>query len=144
MAQRQPVDYVNPNIGGIGHLLQPTLPLVHLPNSMMRISRQPKGYQSEQIDYFPIQIYSYRFGMVGKIMITQGNLTAEPKVWASHYDHDFETSKPYYYSVLLEDYDIYTEITVQEHSAFYRFNFQSDRLAHIYIQTQEEGMRQVY
>lgn len=30
------VDYVNPNIGNISHLLVPTYPTVHLPNSMLR------------------------------------------------------------------------------------------------------------
>ena len=143
MSEKDPVDYVNPNIGGIGHLLQPTLPLVHLPNSMMRISRQPKGYQSEQIDYFPIQIYSYRFGLVGKMMITQGKLNPDPTEWSSHYDHDFEITKPFYYSVLLEDYDIHTDLTVNEHSAFYRFNFQSEEQSYLYIQTQNEGFIEI-
>ena len=31
-----PVDYVNPYIGNISHLLVPTYPTVHLPNSMLR------------------------------------------------------------------------------------------------------------
>jgi predicted alpha-1,2-mannosidase len=143
MTQKDPVDYVNPNIGGIGHLLQPTIPLVHLPNSMMRISRQPKGFQSERISYFPIQIYSHRFGMIGKLMITQDTLNPDPETWASEYDHDFETAKPYYYSVLLEDYDIYTEITTHEHSAHYRFNFQSQKPANLYIQTQNKGLIEI-
>ena len=29
-----PVDYVNPYIGNISHLLVPTYPTIHLPNSM--------------------------------------------------------------------------------------------------------------
>ena len=32
-----PVDYVNPYMGNISHLLVPTYPTVHLPNSMLRI-----------------------------------------------------------------------------------------------------------
>ena len=31
------VDYVNPYIGNISHLLVPTYPTVHLPNSMLRV-----------------------------------------------------------------------------------------------------------
>lgn len=31
-----PVDYVNPYMGNISHLLVPTYPTVHLPNSMIR------------------------------------------------------------------------------------------------------------
>ncbi|MDD6052696.1 MAG: hypothetical protein PUB91_02635, partial [Bacteroidales bacterium] len=32
-----PVDYVNPYMGNISHLLVPTYPTVHLPNSMLRV-----------------------------------------------------------------------------------------------------------
>ena len=35
--ERTPVDYVNPYIGNISHLLVPTYPTVHLPNSMLRV-----------------------------------------------------------------------------------------------------------
>ena len=32
----EPVDYVDPYIGSISHLLVPVYPTVHLPNSMVR------------------------------------------------------------------------------------------------------------
>jgi len=32
----EPVDLVNPYMGNISHLLVPTYPTVHLPNSMLR------------------------------------------------------------------------------------------------------------
>ena len=35
---KEPVDYVNPNIGGIGQLLSSTSPSVVMPYGMMRIS----------------------------------------------------------------------------------------------------------
>ncbi|MGD0755991.1 MAG: hypothetical protein ABR927_13140, partial [Bacteroidales bacterium] len=44
---QDPVDLVNPNIGGISPLLETTVPLVNLPNSMMRIYRLPGDYQAE-------------------------------------------------------------------------------------------------
>ena len=34
---KNPVDYVNPYMGNISHLLVPTYPLVHLPNGMLRV-----------------------------------------------------------------------------------------------------------
>ena len=34
---KTPVDYVNPYLGNISHILVPTYPTVHLPNSMLRI-----------------------------------------------------------------------------------------------------------
>lgn len=36
-ADRTPVDYVNPYIGNISHLLVPTFPTIQLPNSMLRV-----------------------------------------------------------------------------------------------------------
>jgi hypothetical protein len=38
--QKEPVDYVSPNIGGIGHLLTATLPYVQRPHGMARPSRR--------------------------------------------------------------------------------------------------------
>ena len=37
LSEKEPVDYVNPYIGNISHLLVPTYPTVHLPNSMLRV-----------------------------------------------------------------------------------------------------------
>ena len=36
---KEPVEYVNPYMGNISHLLVPTYPTVHLPNSMLRAKR---------------------------------------------------------------------------------------------------------
>ena len=35
---KAPVDYVSPNIGGIGQLLQPTVPYAQYPHGMMRVA----------------------------------------------------------------------------------------------------------
>lgn len=35
--EKTPVDYVNPYIDNISHLLVPTFPTIHLPNSMLRV-----------------------------------------------------------------------------------------------------------
>lgn len=37
ISERTPVDYVNPYIGNISHLLVPTFPTIQLPNSMLRV-----------------------------------------------------------------------------------------------------------
>lgn len=39
--QKEPVDYVSPNIGGIGQLLTPTIPYVQRPHGMARLARSP-------------------------------------------------------------------------------------------------------
>jgi predicted alpha-1,2-mannosidase len=115
-----PVDFVNPDIGGISPLLQTTVPLVNLPNSMMRIHRLPGNYQAEMINGFPFILCGHRNGTAGLLMPASGNITADQKKWHSYYDHDYEVCTPYYYSVWLEDPDINLEFTVAEKSSFYR------------------------
>ncbi len=135
----EPVDTVNPDIGGMSHLLVPTLPLVHLPNSMVRISRQPQGYNQEKITHFPINIISHRMAAAGRIMVTTGEINTNPDTWSSTYDHDFETTKPYHYSVLLEDHNIDLELTTTEHTVFYQFKGNSNNKINLYLQTINNG-----
>lgn len=137
------VDYVDPNIGGIGHMLQPTLPTVQLPNCMIRIAPS-KGtnldkYLADKINEFPLNITSHRIADAFGIMATSGNLKVKKFDYASAYDHDNETATPYYYSVALEDYDINAEYTVTEHSAFFRFGFTRPEDSHILLRAQRKG-----
>ena len=44
-SKAEPVDYVNPYMGNISHLLVPTYPIVHLPNSMLRVYPQRGDYR---------------------------------------------------------------------------------------------------
>ena len=114
-----PVDYVNPNIGGISQLLETTVPLVYLPNSMMRIHRLPGNYQSEKISGFPFILCGHRNGTAGLLMPTSGSTSNDRRLWQSYYDHDYEVCTPYYYSVWLEDPDVNLEFTVAEKSSFF-------------------------
>jgi predicted alpha-1,2-mannosidase len=115
-----PVDLVNPNIGGISPLLETTVPLVNLPNSMMRIHRLPGNYQAEKIKGFPFIVCGHRNGTAGLLMPSSGVRSADQEKWQSYYDHDYEVCTPYYYSVWLEDPDINLEYTVTEKSSFYQ------------------------
>jgi predicted alpha-1,2-mannosidase len=116
----EPVDLVNPNIGGISPLLETTVPLVNMPNSMMRIHRLPGYYQAEKVDGFPFILCGHRNGTAGLLMPTSGAISNDPKKWQSYYDHDYEVCTPYYYSVWLKDPDVNLEFSVTEKSSFYR------------------------
>ena len=137
------IDYVNPNIGGVGHLLHATRNLVHLPNGMMRVARDPKGYQAEKISWFPINIMSHRSITAGRLMATVGGTNEDPASWASYYDHDFETTSPYLYEVVLQDYNIDVAFTVNKRSAFYGFTFNGKGSGNIYIQNRGSGYVEV-
>lgn len=140
---KEPVDYVNPDIGGISHLLVPTYHTVHLPNSMLRFNpvKSPgisDHYVASRIYGLPINFPGHRQKPVMSIMPLLGNLVVDLDAVASDYDHDFETVTPYYYTVLLEENEIYAEFTPHERSAIYRFTFPETAPAHIIIRGEDQ------
>lgn len=67
------VDYINPYMGNISHLLVPTFPTVHLPNSMMRIHPVRKELTASKIKGLPVLLTSHRGDMAFSINPLQGN-----------------------------------------------------------------------
>ena len=57
---KQPVDYVNPYIGGISHLLVPTYPTIHLPNSMLRVYPERADFTGDLLNGLPLVVTSHR------------------------------------------------------------------------------------
>jgi len=119
-------DLVNVQIGAVSHLLVPTYPTVHIPNSMVRIypfttPGVNDNYLASRIFAFPVNIPSHRRAPFTTIMATSFMGSLHQDSVASAYDHDFETATPYYYTVLLEDSDIWVECTVTEHGMIYQF-----------------------
>ncbi len=140
---QDPVDLVNPNIGGISPLLETTIPLVNLPNSMMRIYRLPGNYLAEKIDGFPFILCGHRNGTAGLLMPTAGKITGDRKKWQSYYDHDYEVCTPYYYSVWLEDPDINMEFTVAEKSSFYQIVWNKNEQKNLMLAVTTRGLLNV-
>jgi predicted alpha-1,2-mannosidase len=135
--KKDPVDYVDPNIGGIGQMLAPTYPLVYLPYAMMRIA--PITTPGIKDRYLADKIYGFS-GSSGLVMMpTSGPAETDPEKYASLYDHDLETATPYYYKVLLEKYNISAEYTVSERAAFYRFAFPANSPSHILFSVRGGG-----
>jgi len=56
------VDFVNPRIGGVGLILEPTRPLVHLPNSMLRVHPFKNDELDDQLAGFPLTVITHRVG----------------------------------------------------------------------------------
>ena len=143
---RLPWDEVDPDIGGVGWLLQPTRPTVSVPNSMVRMYPVRPDWLSDQISFFPLTIKSHRQGELFGIMPYAGK--AEDRSWTRKemYDHDLEITRPWYFATYFLDSDIETEYTAGRHSGFFRFNYeeQQDRLRVIRLQVNNRGIwRQV-
>ena len=62
------VEYVDPTIGNVGILLEPTRPTVYLPNSMVRMYPKRADALDDQIKSFPLTINSHRMQELFSIM----------------------------------------------------------------------------
>lgn len=126
---KEPVDYVNPNIGTIGHLLVATASMVQLPHGMVQIGQNPypplaDRYLADRISGFSVRaLPKYTTKPFSWIMATTGAPRINPNDYASGFDHDFEQVTPYYSWILLEDYDIEAAMTVTQYSSFYKFKY---------------------
>ncbi len=133
---KDPVDYVDPNIGGVGILLQPTLPLVQLPHGMARLAPiVTPGFADR---YLADKIYGFPMAGASFLPVT-GSVPASPKQYASSYDHDFETVTPYYCSEQLEDYGVRVEYTAAKRAAYYRVTFPAKASAHVFLNVGKAG-----
>jgi predicted alpha-1,2-mannosidase len=119
------LSWVDPSIGGVGLILQPTRPAVQLPNQPVRVYPVRNDCLDGLIRWFPLTIISHRQGEMSGIMpFTGTELKSFP---VSSWDKDYETATPYYYSVLLEDFNIVAEFTPGAKSGYFRFGYPEGR-----------------
>lgn len=124
---KMPVDYVNPYIGNISHLLVPTYPTIHLPNSMLRVYPERENYTGNKINGLPIIVTSHRGSSAFNLSPFQGDVSNLKKVIPFGYDN--EIVKPYFYSVDLDDYGINADYAVSHQSAIYELSFTNSTLS---------------
>lgn len=130
LAAKNPVDYVSPNIGGIGQLLTATVPYVQCPHGMARLA--PITTPGITDRYLADKIYGFPAGP-GILMVSTGKGSTRLEDYASDFDHDFETATPYYYSADLQSWGIKAELTASHQAAYYRFTFPANEHAHLAI-----------
>jgi predicted alpha-1,2-mannosidase len=125
--QKANVDYVDPTIGNVGQLLEPTKPTVHLPNQMIRVAPQRKDYLDDQISSFPLNIVSHRLGEVFSLKPSVQPVTVGQWHTRMTYDHQLEVNRPWYYSTYLIDDGVTVEFTPAKKTGIYRFTFPSTK-----------------
>jgi predicted alpha-1,2-mannosidase len=128
--------YVDPTIGGIPYLLEPTRPTMHLPNSMVRMYPIRKDQLDDQISYFPLSMYSHRIGNVFSVM-PYTESTVSSVIAKATYDH--EKTAPHYYSVVLEEPQIKVEFSPAERSGYFRFTSLSQLPVNLQLGIINEG-----
>jgi predicted alpha-1,2-mannosidase len=126
--RKDPVDYVSPNIGGIGQLLTATIPYVQYPHGMARL--YPITTPKIRDRYLADKIYGFPAGPA-VLMASTSEVSSSQAAYASDFDHDFETTTPYYYQVDLQSWNIRAELTVTPESGYYRFSFPASQHAHL-------------
>ena len=113
--------YIDPSIGGVGVILQPTRPTVHLPNSMIRIFPNRKDHLDDQISNFQLNITSHRKQKVFAFMPVSGSDTS--KLWDLKEENCDEILTPYYYKTSFENTGNSIEFSPHERSGYFRMNF---------------------
>lgn len=132
-----PIDYVDPYMGNISHLLVPTFPTVHLPNGMMRVHPQRTDYASEQIAGLPVILTSHRG--VSAFAISPLSALADSLPEVSRYSYDSESVRPYLYEVTLLEPEVRVRYAPSYRSAIYQFNFERAKAGHHLVFSTPDG-----
>jgi predicted alpha-1,2-mannosidase len=132
-----PVDYVNPLIGNISHLLVPTYPTVHLPNSMLRFTPNRENFTSNLMQGLPLNLISHRSGKVFNLAPFSGD--PGNAVRKLNFTYDDEAVTPYSYSVVFDEEDITVRFAPSEKSGFFTLKPGSEGEHGIILRTTGNG-----
>lgn len=138
--QSDPVDHVNVYMGNISHLLVPTYPTIHLPNSMLRVYPEREDYTSDQIRGLPLIVTSHRGSSAFNLSAVQEEASVKLQpVYSFSYDN--EKTSPYYYEVLLDEQMTQVSYAPSHQSAIYKIEFSQDKPAHLLFNTRNGSIR---
>src|SRR5690606_24384397 len=134
-----PVDYVNPYMGNISHLLVPTYPTVHLPNSFLRVYPERADFTGDRLRGLPLIVTSHRGRSAFNLSPFQGNeQDLRPVV---SYSYDQEEIVPYAYSVYLDEQQTAVSYAVSHQSALYGLDFGKDGPAYVVVNSGNGALR---
>ncbi len=129
-AQTEPVDYVNPYIGNISHLLVPTFATIQLPNALMRVYPARNDYTTELVNGLPVIVTNHRERSAFSFSPTQE--TTLKSVMPMNWDNEKVT--PYSYELEMADNTIHAQLAVSRLSAIYDIEFyESDKDSYLII-----------
>lgn len=116
--------YVDPSIGGVGIILEPTRPTVHLPNSMLRFFPQRRDHLDDQIGNFPLTLTSHRRHLAFAFLPLSGE--KNPETWNTRLTYFQEKLSPYYYTTSFEESGDLLEFSPQSRSGYFKVHFKNN------------------
>jgi predicted alpha-1,2-mannosidase len=134
----EPVGYVNPYMGNISHLLVPTFPTIHLPNSLLRVYPERADFTSLRLRGLPLMVTSHRGSSAFNLSPLTGDLKSVSPVL--NYTYDQEKITPYSYSVTLDEQDIDLKMGVSHQSGLYEILFGQPGKRHLILNSRNGEM----
>jgi len=117
------LSYIDPRIGNVGQLLEPTRPTVQLPNQMIRMAPIRASYLDDQISSFPLTIVSHRLGEAFSIKPSTQPVQVGSWDQKLAYDHDLEIIRPWYYNTYLIDDEVTVEYVPGKKTGIFSVDF---------------------
>ena len=134
-ANREPVDYVNPYMGNISHLIVPTFPTVHLPNSLLRVYPERADFTGDRLNGLPVIVTNHRERSAFNLSPYQGDESGLKPVIS--YSYDQEQIRPYHYQVYLDQEDIQVDFAPSHQSAVYAMTFGQEAPAYLIFNSRQ-------
>lgn len=132
-AMKSPIEYVNPYMGNISHLLVPTYPTVHLPNSMMRVYPERADFTGDRLGGLPLIVTSHRGSSAFSLSPYQGDESGLRPVVPLSYDQEKLT--PYRYQVYLDEQNVEVDFAPSRQSAVYGLTFENEAPSYLVFNT---------
>ena len=129
--EKSPADYVNPYMGNISHMLVPTYPTIHMPNSLLRVYPERSDYNGDLLNGLPLIITSHRGSSAFNLSPFQGELSEiKPVV---KFSYDLEEIHPYSYHVYLDEQETSVDYGLSTQSAKYSIHFEKEKESHLIL-----------
>lgn len=132
---KSPIEYVNPYMGNISHLLVPTYPTVHLPNCMMRVYPERADFTGDRLGGLPLIVTSHRGSSAFNLSPYQGDESGLQPVIPLSYDQEKLT--PYRYQVYLDEQNIDVDFAPSRQSAVYSLTFENEAPSYLVFNTRK-------
>ncbi|MCF6224473.1 MAG: glycoside hydrolase family 92 protein [Flavobacteriaceae bacterium] len=138
ITNQQAVDYVNPYMGNISHLLVPTFPTIHLPNSIMRAYPERDDFTSVLVKGLPVFVPSHRRNSAFTISPYQGSVNKIKPI--INYSYDNEKITPYSYYCYLDEQQIDVNFGLSHQSAMYEIDFERNEDVQIIVNSKKGAL----